>query len=551
MNAAAMNLPTQLMLDALLLPLVLLAACVVRPLRERMLPWLAVAPLPALLAALAALWGDGEAGLAVQGGFYMLTLMLDVPGAVLLGAAALLWCAAGVSAATSLRGTPNRGRFATCWLMALAGCIGVFTAADMPLLYLMLALMTFGAAGLVFHDESPAARRAAGVYLGLALIGETLVLMAMVQLAPLTDGSLLIRDAAAALPAAPNRDWIVALLVAGFGLKAALFPLHVWMPLAYPAAPLPAAAVMSGAVVKASVVGLIGFLPVDVALGDWGNGMAVLGMFSALYGVAIGITQTQPRVILAYSSVSQMGFLVAVIGMGIANGVAATPLLAAFYAAHHVLMKGAMFLLLAVTAASGAARLRATWVLAALLAVGLAGLPLTGGAIAKLVVKEPIGSGWAEMLAYMSAVGTALLMLHFLRCLRQEVALQPVDALAQAHAGLRWPWWIAGLGALLGPWLMYLALPLGTVAHALEPKALWATTWPVLAGAALAWLLARPALRLPGIAPGDIAVAGPAITGIGDAIGAALARLDTAVRQWAVAGVALLALAVLFGVLLV
>ncbi len=371
-------------------------------------------------------------------GFYRATLALDAPGALLLGVAALLWIAAGAYAATYQRGAANAGRFAAGWLLALTGCLGVFIAADMAILYLTLAMMTFGASALVFHDESPGARRAAAIYLGLALAGETLVLVAMIQLAALTpDGSLLLRDAAAVLPSAPQRDVIITLLIIGFGLKAGLVPLHVWMPLAHSAAPMPASAVLSGVVVKAGIIGLIRFLPVDSALADWGNVLAIVGMVTALYAVVIGITQAHPKVVLAYSSVSQMGFTVAVIGMGIANADAATPVLAAFYATHHILVKGAMFLLVGVVASTAAMHLRGTLMLAAVLAVGLGGLPFTGGAVAKLAVKGPLGYGWAATVAYASAVGTTLLMLHFLRRVMANCAEDPT---AVAAPGLRWPW---------------------------------------------------------------------------------------------------------------
>ena len=109
-------------------------------------------------------------------------------------------------------------------------------------------------------------------------------------------------------------------------------PLHVWMPLTYSAAPIPAAAVLSGAAVKAGVIGLIRFLPFETGVPGWGEVLAAVGLLSAFYGVAIGITQTNPKTVLAYSSVSQMGLLAAVLGMGLAVGDAGTPAAAAFYA---------------------------------------------------------------------------------------------------------------------------------------------------------------------------------------------------------------------------
>lgn len=526
---------------ALALPLAMLLGCLWAPARERMLGWLAIAPVPALLAALLAERGSVVA--VFEAGAYRASLALDAPGALLLGVAALLWIAAGAYAATYQRGEPNGGRFAAAWLLCLSGCLGVFVAADMPLLYLMLATMTLGASALVFQDESAGARRAAAIYLGLALAGETLVLVAMILLAQASD-SWLVRDAAAVLPTLAQRDLIVVLLLVGFGLKAGLVPLHVWMPLAHAAAPMPASAVLSGVVVKAGIIGLIRFLPVDAGLADWGNALAIIGMVTALYAVAIGITQSHPKVVLAYSSVSQMGFTAAVIGMGIVQLDAATPVLAAFYATHHILVKGAMFLLVGVVAAAAAARLRGTLLLATVLAVGLGGLPFTGGAVAKLAVKGPLGSGWAATVAYLSAIGTTVLMLHFMRRVATVAATQSHE---RAAAGLRWPWLLTAIAAIAVPWVLYLGLSLGSLDELIAPKALWAGTWPVLVGAALAALLARVGDRLPRIAPGDVAaLIDPALRGAAG-VGAWMQRADARLREWTVAGIALLTVAVLFG----
>jgi formate hydrogenlyase subunit 3/multisubunit Na+/H+ antiporter MnhD subunit len=409
-------------------------------------------------------------------------------------------------------------------------------------------MLTLGAAGLVFQDETANARRASAIYVGLALGGETLVLIAMVMLASaMPEGSLLLADAAAALPRAPDRDLIVALLLIGFGLKAGLAPLHVWMPLAHAAAPMPASAVLSGAVVKAGIIGLIRFLPVDTGLAGWGECIAFIGMFTALYAVVIGITQSHPKVVLAYSSVSQMGFTAAVIGMGIAGADAGAPLAAAYYASHHILVKGAMFMLVGVVAASAIGRLRWTLLLAAILATGLGGLPLTGGALAKVAVKDPLGAGWAATVAYVSAVGTTLLMLHFLRMVT-AVAAQDRDAIAAPR--LRNPWLFTAFASILVPWALYMALPMGTLADVLAPKALWESLWPVLVGGALAWLLARSSDRLPRIPAGDIAVVIEGLRRTAAVVGVTLERIDGGLRRWPVASIALPALVVVLGVAL-
>ena len=95
-------------------------------------------------------------------------------------------------------------------------------------------------------------------------------------------------------------------------------PLHFWIPLAHGAAPVPASALLSGAVVKASVIGLIRFMPIETAPWVVGATVAMIGLLGALYAVLIGITQSHPKTVLAYSSVSQMGVILAIIGMGMA-----------------------------------------------------------------------------------------------------------------------------------------------------------------------------------------------------------------------------------------
>ncbi len=70
--------------------------------------------------------------------------------------------------------------------------------------------------------------------------------------------------------------------------------------------------------------------------------LVVIGFLTAFWGVALGITQRNPKAVLAYSSVSQMGLVAAVFGMGIVGGAVSMPVAVAYYALHHVLAKGAL-----------------------------------------------------------------------------------------------------------------------------------------------------------------------------------------------------------------
>lgn len=522
-------------------PLLLLLACASAGLRSRMPALLAIAPVPALAAA----WsGAGQAPLVIGNARFALTFALDVPGAILLGVAALLWIASGIYAANYLRGRADAGSFVVCWLMTLTGCVGVFLAADVVGFYFLLAVLSVGASGLVLQGEGAAAMRAGAIYLGIALLAEAFLLAGLVLLVQASpDRSLMIADAAATLSASPLRDTTLTLIILGLGMKAGLVPLHFWMPLAYGAAPIPAAAVMSGAVVKASVIALIRLLPLDVALPDFGLPMAAIGLFGALYGVAIGITQSQPKVVLAYSSVSQMGFLVAVIGMGLASADATTALATAFYAAHHLLVKGALFLAVGTMALTGRRRRWTVLVPAAVIALGLGGLPLTGGALAKYASKGLMGDGLAAGVAVVSSVATTLLMLHFLRRLLNTTA---VDTDARAPAALAWPWLAMALASVIVPWGLYAAIPVGSLPQALAPAALWSALWPVLVGAVLAVLLERVGRRVPQLPAGDIGLGLDGLERAGAGMATGFVHGDEISRRWPVASIALLVVAAVF-----
>jgi formate hydrogenlyase subunit 3/multisubunit Na+/H+ antiporter MnhD subunit len=527
-----------LLVAAPAMPLAMLIACLSRRLRSRMPALLAFAPVPALAAALLA---PGGAPLVLFPPPFRVILALDRPGAALLGTAALLWLVAGAYAGVYLRGDRNAGRFAEWWLLTLSGSLGVFVAADLVGFYLTYSVVSLAAYGLVVHDGGLADRRAGAIYVALAVLGEALLLMAFILLAAaLTNGSLLIRDAVAALPASPWRAVSLALLLLGFGLKIGLVPGHVWMPLAYRAAPAPAAAVPSGAAVKAGIIGLIRFLPLGAAMPAWGEALAAAGLFSAFYAVAVGITQANPKTVLAYSSVSQMGLLAAALGMGWASGEPGAASEASFAAANHVLVKGALFLAVGVAGAAGPRRL-AVLLPAGILALGLGGLPLTGGALAKLALKATLGTGLVGALAALSAAGTTVLMLHFLYRLAAVEAAKP-----GMRAGLLRSWLAMALAALAVPWAIYPAANAGTRLDAFGPGALFSALWPLLLGSAVFAGLWRWRAKLPALPEGDIVVAGEAALRATIDWGEAVERADAWLRQWPVATLSLLTTAILF-----
>ena len=200
----------------------------------------------------------------------------------------------------------------------MAGNLGLIVARDMVWFYVCFALMSFASYGLVVHRGRPEDRRAGRVYLVFAVIGEMALFTALL-LGQQAAGSIQFAQVRAAVPGHAVQDAFMAMAVIGFGIKSGLLTLHVWMPLAYRAAPVPAAAALAGAMFTAGLLGWLRLLPIgEAALAPWGNLLIAAGLLATFYGVFVGLTQKEPKTLLAYSSMSQMGLMTAGLGAALA-----------------------------------------------------------------------------------------------------------------------------------------------------------------------------------------------------------------------------------------
>jgi formate hydrogenlyase subunit 3/multisubunit Na+/H+ antiporter MnhD subunit len=139
----------------------------------------------------------------------------------------------------------------------------------------------------------------------------------------------------------------------GFGAKAGLLPLHIWLPEAHPAAPSPVSALMSGVMLKTAIYGLlrVTFDLLHAQLWWWGAIALALGLATALFGVIFAAAQTDMKRLLAYSSIENIGIIVAGIGLTVLFRANAKPLLAAlaltavlYHALNHAFFKSLLFL---------------------------------------------------------------------------------------------------------------------------------------------------------------------------------------------------------------
>ena len=378
---------------------------------QRYARWLMVlAPLPALVAGAALPVGTS---ISLPWLLLGIELGLDDTGRMFLLFSGLLWSVASLYAAGSLASDRNAARFRVFFLLAMAGNLGLIVAQDMVSFYLGFTLMGLAAYGLVAQTASQRARHAARRYLVWTIAGEMILFVAVVLLAAQNGGAL----AFSVLESNPPAGFIVPLLIVGFGIKLALPGLHLWLPQSYAVTPPAAVAVLSGAMIKAGLLGWLRFLPPgDAVLAGWGQVLIGIGVTGIFFGALFALLQQRPRLVLGYSSISKMGVLTTGMGAALAWPTAAPVLIGAvvIYAAHHALVKGALFLGLGLAERGG---LR-PWLLVGLgfLALTLAGAPLTSGALAKSALSTDLPQQAHALLHVLaaSAFATTLVMARLL-----------------------------------------------------------------------------------------------------------------------------------------
>ena len=198
----------------------------------------------------------------------------------------------------------------------------------------------------------PEIRRAGFLYLLIAHVGAIGILLCFgVLQGGSGDYTFAGMRAATLSPAWASIGFFLALF--GFGAKAGILPLHVWLPEAHPAAPSPVSALMSGVMLKTAIYGLlrVAFDLLQLQLWWWGVVALAFGLVTALFGVIFAAAQTDMKRLLAYSSIENIGIIVSGIGLAILFKAYDKPLLAAialtaalYHAINHAFFKSLLFL---------------------------------------------------------------------------------------------------------------------------------------------------------------------------------------------------------------
>ena len=271
---------------------------------------------------------------------------------VLLGAASAAISLFSAGYFRSSEGTPP-GLICFQYHVFLAAMALVLVADDAYAFMVAWEAMALASYFLVTTEHRiPEIRRAGFLYLLVAHVGAIGILLAFGVLhGGSGDYSFEGMRAATLSPAWASTGFFLALF--GFGAKAGLLPLHVWLPEAHPAAPSPVSALMSGVMLKTAIYGLlrVTFDLLHLQLWWWGVIALALGLVTALFGVIFAAVQTDMKRLLAYSSIENIGILVAGIGLAVLFKAYGKPLLAAialtavlYHALNHAFFKSLLFL---------------------------------------------------------------------------------------------------------------------------------------------------------------------------------------------------------------
>jgi multicomponent Na+:H+ antiporter subunit D len=316
--------------------------------------------------------------------------------------------------------------FYAAMMLVLAGLVGITVTGDAFNIFVFLEISSLSTYALISMGKDRRALYASFQYLIMGTIGATFILIGIGFMYVMT-GSLNIQDLATRLPEVAGTRAVraaFAFVTVGLGLKAAMFPLHLWLPNAYAYSPSVVSAFLAATATKVAVYVLIRFLlslyDVHFSLGQlpFDTILMSLGTIGVLAGSLAAVFRNNVKRMLAYSSIAQIGYILMAIGLASQPGMTA----ALLHMFNHALIKGTLFLALgavsyrlATSELCGLAGLGRTMPFtAAAFAIGglsLIGVPSTAGFVSKwyLVVALIEASMWPLALVVLACSVLALI----------------------------------------------------------------------------------------------------------------------------------------------
>ena len=235
-------------------------------------------------------------------------------------------------------------RFYSLFLLMITGMNGVVMTGDLFNLYVFLEIAAIASYSLVAFGCDRDGLEASFKYIVLGSVSSSLILIALALMYGVTGALNMAQVSARVAEAGMDAPLVLAfsLFICGFAFKAALVPFHAWLPDAHPAAPAPVSAMLSGVLIKAIGIYVLARLIFNV-FGAEPNILSLLcwlGVLSMVVGGLMAVGQQDIKCLFAYSSISQVGFMIMGLGLGTPLGLVG----ALYHLVNHSMFKSLLFL---------------------------------------------------------------------------------------------------------------------------------------------------------------------------------------------------------------
>lgn len=245
-----------------------------------------------------------------------LHLKLDLFRYVFILITSFVWLMINIYSSQYLINYNHRNRYYLFFMITYVSTLGIFISENLLNLFTFFEIMSFASYPLIIHDEDEAAHEAGATYIAMAVTGGLVLLMGIFMLYAYTSSLDIAYISEHLVNLGPVKYVISALMIIGFGVKAGMAPLHIWLPKAHPAAPTPASAVLSAILVKTGIYGIIVTSVFIMKGNDYISLLLIIsGFVNMLLGGYLAMHQTDIKKTLAYSTMSQLGYILLGIGL--------------------------------------------------------------------------------------------------------------------------------------------------------------------------------------------------------------------------------------------
>ncbi len=396
-------------------------------------------------------WNYAVGGWSVIGGIPIgIYMVMDALSALLLVIINLMAFTSGFYALSYMKKYEGNQYFFTLFCLMTTGMSGVVLAGDIFNLFVFLEISVIASYALVSFGIEKEELEASFKYQVLGGIASLLIIFGISMLYWQTK-TLNIADIGASLSKQPNHaltTFISVIFITGFGLKAAMIPFHAWLPDAHSSAPSPISAMLSGVLIKAIGIYVILRLFFNMFQVQYEIAYIItgIGALSMIIGVFLAIGQWDMKRLLAYHSISQMGYVILAVGIGMIilakggnRGIAALSIAGGLYhLINHAVFKGLLFLTAgSVEHETGTRNLKKLGGLIEKMPItayssfgasmAISGMPPFNGFFSKLIIIIAAVKAQFYLLAVFAVIVSIITLASFMKVQRYTFFSQPAD----------------------------------------------------------------------------------------------------------------------------